>query len=147
LAKPHAGSELTGELEGYRSLKQKDTVSFIALTTLEQLSKYISSVLGAMFAILFGLCSSTSDNNTIVVQQITLLGFDFSDLTMFLSDNGLRFLFLRILRISHSCAETFGVARISWHEQTSGNSLILTDLPWRAIYRRDDKELWPRRRS
>ena len=28
LGKPHIGSELTGELEGYRSLRAKDTGSF-----------------------------------------------------------------------------------------------------------------------
>jgi hypothetical protein len=30
LINPESGSELTGELEGYRSSRQRDTVSFIA---------------------------------------------------------------------------------------------------------------------
>jgi mRNA-degrading endonuclease RelE of RelBE toxin-antitoxin system len=40
LINPQSGGELTGELEGYRSLRQRDTVLFTAWATLKRQSKY-----------------------------------------------------------------------------------------------------------
>jgi mRNA-degrading endonuclease RelE of RelBE toxin-antitoxin system len=62
LAKPHTGSELTGELEGYRSLKAKRYRIIYRLNDSET-SVYILSVIGGMFTIPFGLCSSRLNNN------------------------------------------------------------------------------------
>jgi mRNA-degrading endonuclease RelE of RelBE toxin-antitoxin system len=63
LANPHTGSELTGELEGYRSLKAKRYRIIYRLNDSEPVSKYILSVIAGMFTIPFARCSSGLNNN------------------------------------------------------------------------------------
>jgi hypothetical protein len=58
LTKLQAGSELTGELQGYRSLKAKRYRIIYRLDDTETAIEIYFVVIGGMFTLRFALCSS-----------------------------------------------------------------------------------------